>query len=302
MFASAQEVEAGFLAAGYITDPNTATIVYLAARLHKPILIEGPAGTGKTELAYAVARAAGTGVERLQCFEGINEEKAIGSFDQSLQHLALELRARGGPVEFETLKNELYTERFFTAGPLLRAIERTTPCVLLIDELDKVDQAFEAMLLELLSAWQLSIPKLGLIKARSIPFVIATSNEERKIGSPLRRRILYLRAEHPSPAQEASILRLRTPTRSPSFHQGMAGLAKALRGWSLEKPPSISEMLDLAEALELLGLERITAEMRDLLLPLVAKTEADRKRLLLRDGWASLVFDAERSSEELIES
>src|SRR5690349_1032233 len=176
MFASAQEVESGLLAAGYITDPNTATIVYLAARLHKPILIEGPAGTGKTELAYAVARAAGTSVERLQCFEGINEENAIGSFDESLQRLALEVRSRGGPVDFETLKSELYTQRFFTAGPLLRALQRHSPCVLLIDELDKVDQAFEAMLLELLSAWQLSIPKLGLIKARSIPFVVATSN------------------------------------------------------------------------------------------------------------------------------
>jgi len=302
VFTSAQQVESGLLAAGYITDPNTATIVYLASRLHKPILIEGPAGTGKTELAYAVARAAGTSVERLQCFEGINEEKAIGNFNESLQRLALELRSRGGPVEFETLKNELYTERFFTAGPLLRALERPTPCVLLIDELDKVDHAFEAMLLELLSDWQLSIPKLGLIKARSIPFVVATSNQERRLGDPLRRRTLYLRVEHPSPEQEARILRLRTPTRSPRFHRGMAGLARALRGWSMEKPPSISEMLDLSEALEILGQERITAEMRDLLLPLLAKSEADRKRLLLRDGWASLVFDAERYSEELIES
>ena len=302
MFASAQQVECGLLAAGYITDSNTATIAYLAARLHKPILLEGPAGTGKTELAYAVARAAGTTVERLQCFEGINEEKAIGNFDESLQRLALELHSRNGAADWETLKTELYTESFFTAGPLLRALQRATPCVLLIDELDKVDPAFEAMLLELLSAWQLSIPKLGLIKARSIPFVVATSNEERRIGDPLRRRSFYLRAENPGPQQEAKILRLRTPARSPRFHQGMAGLAKALRGWSLEKPPSISEMLDLAEALEILGQERITTEMRDLLLPLVAKTDADRKRLLLRDGWASLVFDAEQYSRELIES
>jgi MoxR-like ATPase len=172
--------------------------------------------------------------------------------------------------------------------------------VLLIDELDKVDQAFEAMLLELLSVWQLSIPKLGLIKAESIPFVVLTSNEERRIGDPLRRRSFYLRVEHPTPEREAHILQIRMPEQSAEFHRGMAGLAKALRGWSLEKPPSIAEMLDLARALEALNKVEITPEMRDVLLPLLAKTEADRKKLLLRDGFASLVYDARRYSEEAI--
>jgi MoxR-like ATPase len=196
------------------------------------------------------------------------------------------------------MKRELHSGKFFSAGPLLRALQYPKPCVLLIDEIDKVGHAFEAMLLEMLSAFQLSIPKLGVIKAESIPFVILTSNEERRIGDPLRRRSFYLRIEHPTPEREARILQLRTPDRSPEFHRGMAGLAKALRGWSLEKPPSISEMVDLAQALQVLGKERITTEMRDILLPLVAKTEADRRKLLLRDGWASLVYDAQQYSGE----
>lgn len=301
MFSSVQDVQVGLGQTGYITDEITATIVYLAAKLNKPILLEGPPGSGKTELAYAVAKATSRQVERLQCFEGINEEKAIGKFDEALQRLAVELRSKAGPVDWEPLKEELHSLNFFSAGPLLRALQYPKRCVLLIDELDKVDQAFEAMLLELLSVWQLSIPKLGLVTAETIPFVVLTSNEERRIGDPLRRRSFYLRIDHPTPQREAKILQLRTPNQSVEFHRVMAGLAKALRGWSLEKPPSISEMLDLAQALEVLGEARITPEMRDVLLPLLAKTEADRRKLLLRDGFASLVYDAASYSKEAIE-
>jgi MoxR-like ATPase len=268
--------------------------------LNKPVLLEGPPGSGKTQLAYAVAKAISSEVERLQCYEGINEEKAIGRFDEALQRLSVELRSKSGPFEWEQLTEELHGLKFFSAGPLLRALQHRQRCVLLIDEIDKVDRSFEAMLLELLSVWQLSIPKLGLINAEAIPFVVLTSNEERRIGDPLRRRSFYLRIDHPTPQQEAAILQLRTPHQSPEFHCGMAGLAKALRGWSLEKPPSISEMLDLARALEILGEERITPEMRDILLPLIAKTEADRRKLLLKDGWASLVFDAQQYSRETL--
>jgi MoxR-like ATPase len=300
VFLSLEEVNVRLRSTGYIADSIATTTVYLASKLQKPLLLEGPAGSGKTQLAYAVADAAGTVVERLQCYEGINEEKAIGKFDEPLQRLCVELKAKSASVDWESLQTELHSQQFFGAGPLLRALQCERPCVLLIDELDKVDHAFEALLLELLSVWQLSIPKLGTIKARSIPFVVLTSNEERRIGDPLRRRSFYLRVEHPTAEREAEIVALRTPDSSHEFHAGMAGLAKALRGWSMEKPPSVSEILDLAQALKVLGSEQITPEMRDILLPLLAKTEADRRKLLLRDGFASLIFDAQQYSAEAL--
>ncbi len=300
MFSSPEQVGKALRRTGYIADRIATTTVFLAATLHKPVLLEGPAGSGKTQLAYAVAEAASTKVERLQCYEGINEEKAIGKFDEPLQRLCVELKAKSASVDWESLRTELHSLQFFSAGPLLRALQCEKPCVLLIDELDKVDHAFEALLLELLSVWQLSIPKLGTIEARSIPFVVLTSNEERRIGDPLRRRSFYLRVEHPTAEREAEIVALRTPDSTNEFHAGMAGLAKALRGWSMEKPPSVSEILDLAQALKVLGTEQITPEMRDILLPLLAKTEADRRKLLLRDGFASLIFDAQQYSAEAL--
>jgi MoxR-like ATPase len=302
VFSSLEEVSERLRSTGYIADSIATTTVYLAAKLHKPLLLEGPAGSGKTQLAYAVSEAAKTTVERLQCYEGINEEKAIGKFDESLQKLCVELRAKSANGDWESLQAELHSQQFFSAGPLLRALECEKPCVLLIDELDKVDHAFEALLLELLSVWQLSIPKRGTVKAKSVPFVVLTSNEERRIGDPLRRRSFYLRVEHPTAEREAEIVALRTPDSSREFHAGMAGLAKALRGWSLEKPPSVSEILDLAQALKVLGAERVTPEMRDVLLPLLAKTEADRRKLLLRDGFASLIYDAQQYTQEVLRS
>ena len=300
MFSCFEKLNESLRATGYIADPVATTTVYLAAKLQKPMLLEGPAGSGKTQLAYAVAEAAGTTVERLQCYEGITDEKAIGKFDEPLQRLCVELKSKSAHLNWESIQDELHGRQFFTAGPLLRALESEKSCVLLIDELDKVDHAFEAILLEMLSVWQLSIPKLGTLRAKTIPFVVLTSNEERRIGDPLRRRSFYLRVEHPTAEREADIVALRNPLADPAFHAHLAGLAKALRGWSLEKPPSISEILDLAKALEILSATEITADMRDTLLPLLAKTEADRKKLLLRDGFASLVFDAKQYATETL--
>jgi MoxR-like ATPase len=163
--------------------------------------------------------------------------------------------------------------------------------VLLVDEIDKVDPAFEALLLEVLSEWQISVPKLGTVKAKTVPFVVLTSNEERRIGDPLRRRSFYLRFEHPTIDRERSILAVRT-SEMPEVHDQLAGLARALRGWNLEKPPSIAEILDVARALEILQITEIRAEHRDILLPLLVKTESDRQRILLRDGFSALLADS----------
>jgi MoxR-like ATPase len=164
--------------------------------------------------------------------------------------------------------------------------------VLLIDEVDKVDEEFEAMLLELLSVWQISIPKLGTVRNTSVPYVVMTSNETRRLGDPLRRRSLYIRIDYPSVELEKKILGVRSTTEDPLLRGQLAGLAHALRAWSMEKPPSIAELLDLAQALDIMGVHEISPEMRDVLLPFLAKTEADRKRLLLRDGFESLVATA----------
>src|SRR5713101_9788547 len=203
LFASVGKLADGLRDAQYVIDPVTLQVVYLAAKMQKPLLVEGPPGCGKTELAYAVAAAAGTTVERLQCYEGITEEKAIGKFDESLQKLFLETQKELLGRDWDGIRNRLHSIDFFVEGPLLRALRRKfKPCVLLIDELDKVDHAFEALLLEILSAWQITVPKLGTIKAETVPFVVLSSNEERRLGDPLRRRCLYLRFEYPTVERE----------------------------------------------------------------------------------------------------
>jgi len=301
MFPSADDLSRRLEAAKYIIDPVMRHVVYLADRMQKPIIVEGPPGTGKTELAVAIAWAGDTVIERLQCYEGITEEKAIGKFDPALQELFLRTQAELIRKDWQDIRDSLHSLNFFVQGPLLRALLREQPCVLLIDEVDKVDQAFEAMLLELLSAWQISIPKLGTVTHNSIPFVVMTSNETRSLGDPLRRRSLYLRMEHPTVEREIEILAVRSTTEDPLLRRQMAGLAKALRAWSMQKPPSIAELLDLAQALEIMAVREITAEMRDVLLPFLAKTEGDRKRLLLRDGFQSLVVTANKYRDLPIE-
>ena len=300
MFSSVDDLARSLEAAKFVIDPVMRQVVFLADQMQKPIIIEGPPGTGKTELAVAIARAGNTVIERLQCYEGITEEKAIGRFDPALQELFLDTQGEHIGNDWQSIRERLHSLDFFVQGPLLRALLRE-PCVLLIDEVDKVDQAFEAMLLELLSAWQISIPKLGTVRHRSIPFVVMTSNETRSLGDPLRRRSLYLRMEHPTVDRETEILAVRSTTEDRLLRRQLAGLAKALRAWSMEKPPSIAELLDLAQALEIMRVQEIAPEMRDVLLPFLAKTDADRKRLLLRDGFESLVITANKYRDEPVE-
>jgi MoxR-like ATPase len=303
VFRSATDLAIRLKQARYVIDPNMLQVVYLASKMNKPILLEGPPGCGKTELAYAIAEAGDTVVERLQCYEGITEEKAIGRFDESLQKLFLETQGAQIKIEWEQLRRELHTLRFFSEGPLIRALRYPgKPCVLLIDELDKVDHAFEAVLLEVLSAWQITVPKLGTVAAKTRPLVVLSSNEERRLGDPLRRRCFYLRLEYPTLEKEREILAARGPRDNPRLQGQIAGLAHALRGWQMEKPPSIAEMLDLAVALDLLEMDEISDQQRDLFLPLLAKTESDRKRLLMKAGFEGLIYDSKQYRDSLMQA
>jgi MoxR-like ATPase len=300
MFESPQQALSALQGVGYFTDQKTATTVFLAAKINKPILLEGPAGAGKTELAQSVARAAGTQLIRLQCYQGIDEEKAIGQFDKSLQELFVLLKTKtDGVYDWDQIRKDVTSRAFFLAGPLLTAIEQERRAVLLIDEIDKVDYAFEALLLELLSAWTISIPKMGTVQATTLPFVFMTSNQERRLGDPLRRRSFYLRVEHPTPEREAAIVKNKTPTASTATHRFIAGLAKALRAFNLEKPPSISEMNDVAQAMQILSLEEISAFHKDIMLPLIVKTEGDRKRMLMKQAFEVVIFTAKKNAEAM---
>jgi MoxR-like ATPase len=300
MFDSLEELASKIAATGYFIDSVMTQVVFLAAKLQKPLLLEGPAGSGKTQLAVSVAQAAGTHIERLQCYRGVTEDKAIGRFDESLQRLYMEFsKGNGDSGSWRELQANLKGRDFFRPGPLMRALECEKPCVLLIDELDKVDEGFEALLLEILSAWQLSIPEFGTVEAKSIPFVVLTSNEERRLGDPIRRRSLYVRVEHPTPEREAEIIASRTPGAGVEFHREIAGIARSFRNYSLEKPPSVSEMIDFANALRLMGSDHVTEEQRDILLPFLAKTEKDRRHLLLREGFKSLLVDGARYAQDL---
>jgi MoxR-like ATPase len=301
MFESSIDLADKLAATGYFIDPVMIQVVYLATKMRKPLLLEGPAGSGKTQLGLAVAAAADTNVERLQCYRGVTEEKAIGKFDESLQRLYMEF-SKGQHEDWRTIQANLKGRDFFRPGPLMRALECERPCVLLVDELDKVDESFEAFLLEVLAEYQLSIPEFGTVSAKSIPFVVLTSNEERRLGDPIRRRSLYVRVEHPTPEREAKIIASRTPEADDGFHREMAGIALSFRNYSLEKPPSVSEMIDFANALQLLGTNHVTEEHRDVLLPFLAKTEKDRRHLLLREGFKSLLDDGVRIAERMAKS
>ena len=259
--------------AGYLADAATGTVVHLAAALSKPVLIEGPAGTGKTQLAKSVAVMTGKPLIRLQCYEGLDESKAIYEWDYRRQLLQLQLYQGGDSTDLGVAG--IFGEDFLLSRPLLAAIRSDHPVVLLIDEVDRLDMEAEALLLEVLSEYQVSIPELGTVTARHIPQVFLTSNNTRDLSEALKRRCLYLHLGYPTVDREAEIVQLHVPELSAHLAKQIAALVAVLRGADLKKPPSISETVDWARTLLALGAGELTDELTRQTLSVLLKYERD---------------------------
>jgi MoxR-like ATPase len=259
--------------AGYLADPATGTVVHLAAALGKPVLIEGPAGTGKTQLAKSVALMTAKPLIRLQCYEGLDESKAIYEWDYRRQLLQLQLIQSGEDASLTAAG--IFGEEFLLSRPLLAAIRSEQPVVLLIDEVDRLDMEAEALLLEVLSEYQVSVPELGTVTARHIPQVFLTSNNTRDLSEALKRRCLYLHLGYPSVEREAEIVQLHVPELSAHLAKQVAALVAVLRGADLKKPPSISETVDWARTLLTLGAGELTDDLTRQTLSVLLKYERD---------------------------
>ena len=271
--ASADDVAAGLRSVGYLPGESTALVAYLAARLGKPVLVEGPAGVGKTELAKALAAYLGRALVRLQCYEGLDEAKALYEWNYRKQLLRIQAEAAG--TGWDAVQDDIFGEEFLLARPLLTAIASEQPVVLLIDEIDKTDQEFEAMLLELLSDFQISIPELGRIEARTHPVVLLTSNNSRELTEALKRRCLYLWLDYPSTEHELAIVRLHTPELPEAVAARLVEVIAQVRALDLKKPPSIAESIDWARALLLLGADDITPEVFRSTMSIIVKHRTD---------------------------
>src|SRR3954462_4314477 len=252
---SVDDVAAGLRSVGYLPGESAALVAFLAARLGKPVLVEGPAGVGKTELAKAMSRYLGRTLVRLQCYEGLDEAKALYEWNYRKQLLRIQTEAAG--TGWDAVQDDIFGEEFLLERPLLTAIASPQPVVLLVDEIDKTDQEFEAMLLELLSDFQLSIPELGRIEARTHPVVLLTSNNSRELTEALKRRCLYLWLDYPSAERELEIVHLHAPELDETVARRLVEVIGMVRELDLKKPPSIAESIDWARALLLLGAQDI---------------------------------------------
>ncbi|MFG2729363.1 AAA family ATPase [Streptomyces canus] len=272
-----EEVRARLEETGYLVDDGLAVACFLALRLHRPLFCEGDAGVGKTALAAALAEALGAPLIRLQCHEGIDASQALYDWDFPRQLLHLRAAEAAGAVDADRLESELYDRRFLIARPLLRALE-TCPSVLLIDEIDRADDEFEAFLLELLSEFSVTIPELGTIRAQVPPVVVLTSNRTREVHDALKRRCLYHWFDHPDFARELAIVRRRLPGVSQRLAEQVTALVQTLRSEDLLKPPGVAETIDWAEALDALGAREVDAELAIATLGSVLKYREDAER------------------------
>jgi MoxR-like ATPase len=276
-FADVADVTERLSAAGYLPDHQIATTVFLADRLGKPLLVEGPAGVGKTELAKAMAAATGAELIRLQCYEGLDEARALYEWNYKKQLLRISAAGSGG-ADWDSVHDDVFGEEFLLSRPLLTAIRRTEPTVLLIDETDKADVEVEGLLLEVLSDFQVTIPELGTITALRRPMVVLTSNATRELSEALKRRCLYLALDYPSAEREREIVLSRVPELAPGLADQLVRTVRALRALELKKAPSISETLDWAQTLLALGLDTLDESAMRSTLGVVLKHASDQVR------------------------
>src|ERR671917_368190 len=267
------DVAQGLRSVGYLPSGSAALVSFLAARLGKPVLVEGPAGVGKTELAKALAKYLGRELIRLQCYEGLDEAKSLYEWNYRKQLLRIQAEAAG--TGWEAVQDDIFSEEFLLSRPLMQAIASEDPVVLLVDEIDKTDQEFEAMLLELLSDFQISIPELGPIEARTHPVVLLTSNNTRELTEALKRRCLYLWLDYPSTEHELEIVRLHTPELPAAVAAKLVEVIALVRELDLKKPPSIAESIDWARALLLLGADEIDEDVFRSTMSIIVKHRTD---------------------------
>ncbi len=286
-FESVDDVVERLRAVDYLADPNIAGVVYLADRLEKPVLVEGPAGVGKTELAKAIAQVTGARLIRLQCYEGLDEAKALYEWNYKKQLLRIQAD-REHETSWADVEADIFSEPFLLTRPLLEAIRAEEPIVLLIDEVDRVEIETEALLLEVLSDFQVSIPELGTIVGKQRPIVVLTSNNTRELSEALKRRCLYLHIDYPDLEREKDIVRVRVPEIDDELAEQVARVVRSIRQLELKKAPSISETIDWARTLLYLGKNEIDPEVIGETLHVLLKYQSDitkaRKELQVEGG------------------
>jgi MoxR-like ATPase len=276
LFADIADVTRQLSETGYLADTATATAVFLADRLGKPLLVEGPAGVGKTELARAVAQATGSGLVRLQCYEGVDEARALYEWNHAKQILRIQSGSQSG--DWDRTRDDVFSEEFLLSRPLLTAIRRTEPTVLLIDETDKADIEIEGLLLEVLSDFAVTVPELGTITATRKPFVVLTSNATRELSEALKRRCLFLHIDFPDPELERRILLSRVPELPERLAEELVRIIGVLRGMQLKKLPSVAETIDWGRTLLALGMDTIDDATIAATLGVVLKHQSDQQR------------------------